>query len=128
LTFLHAPHPKNTKIKRMQIHLNVGGNIHVTTGSTLGKVEYFRKLIEGASEGESIFVDRDGTHFRYILNWIRGSDVLPESLEVLRELCVETDFYMLDDMKRMLNFKIEHSQTVVEALTHLSTVIQQKTT
>ena len=112
----------------MQIHLNVGGNIHVTTASTLGKVEYFRKLIEGASEGESIFVDRDGTHFRYILNWIRGSDVLPESLEVLRELCVETDFYMLHDMKRMLNFKIEHSQTVVEALTHLSTVIQQKTT
>ena len=60
---------------------------------------FFLGLVEGVLEdGTEIFVDRDPTHFRHILNWMRGSTVLPEDDQVLTELMCEADFYALDDM------------------------------
>lgn len=49
-------------------------------------------------EGMEVFVDRDPTHFRYILNWLRGVQCLPEDDQTLSELMCEADFYALDDM------------------------------
>ena len=49
------------------------------------------------SEDGSYFIDRDGTHFRYILNYLRtGQLVVPEDNTVRRELLTEAEFYQVE--------------------------------
>ena len=55
-------------------------------------------------EDGSYFIDRDGTHFRYILNYLRtGQLVVPEDKIVRRELLTEAEFYqvqgIIDELK-----------------------------
>ena len=57
-----------------------------------------------ANEDGSYFIDRDGTHFRYILNYLRtGQLVVPEDNTVRRELLTEAEFYqvqgIIDELK-----------------------------
>ena len=52
-----------------------------------------------ANEDGSYFIDRDGTHFRYILNYLRtGQLVVPEDNTVRRELLTEAEFYQVQGM------------------------------
>ena len=56
------------------------------------------------SEDGSFFIDRDGKHFRFILNYLRdGELILPEGATFLRELRKEAEFYqiqgILDELK-----------------------------
>ena len=56
------------------------------------------------AEDGSYFIDRDGTHFRYILNYLRtGQLVVPEDKIVRRELLTEAEFYqvqgIIDELK-----------------------------
>ena len=56
------------------------------------------------TEDGSYFIDRDGTHFRYILNYLRtGQLVVPEDKIVRRELLSEAEFYqvqgIIDELK-----------------------------
>ena len=56
----------------------------------------------------ALFIDRDGTHFRFILNYLRsGKLTFPEGATALAEFKEEADFYQiqgildeLDDTKR----------------------------
>ena len=49
------------------------------------------------SEDGSYFIDRDGTHFRYILNYLRtGELIAPEEKVVRRELLAEAKFYQVE--------------------------------
>ena len=55
-------------------------------------------------EDGTYFIDRDGTHFRYILNYLRtGELVLPKDKTDRRELLTEAEFYqiqgVIDEMK-----------------------------
>eukprot|EP00971_Amphidinium_carterae_P281039 5580224-Amphidinium_carterae.1 len=55
------------------------------------------------SEDGGFFIDRDGTHFRYILNYLRGCfdpDGLSDS--TLKELAAEADFYQLQGLHMLL--------------------------
>ena len=48
-------------------------------------------------EDGSYFIDRDGTHFRHILNYLRtGKLVLPDDKVVRKELLNEAEFYQID--------------------------------
>ena len=48
-------------------------------------------------EDGSYFIDRDGTHFRYILNYLRtGQLVVPEDKIVRKELLTEAEFYQIE--------------------------------
>ena len=85
--------------RQMIIDLNVGGTRYTTSRSTLtnypesmlGVMFSGRHDIEAmkCSDG-SVFIDRDGTHFRHILNYLRdGEEVVkhfPKSFEVLQEI------------------------------------------
>ena len=56
------------------------------------------------AEDGCYFIDRDGTHFRLILNYLRtGQLVLPEDKILRRELLTEAEFYqikgIIDEMK-----------------------------
>ena len=49
------------------------------------------------AEDGSYFIDRDGTHFRYILNYLRtGQLIVPEDKVVRRELLTEAEFYQVE--------------------------------
>ena len=61
-----------------------------------------RYEIERYKDG-AFFIDRDGTHFRFILNYLRNGElILPDGATFLKELEVETKFYLiqgiLDDL------------------------------
>ena len=48
------------------------------------------------SEDGSYFIDRDGTHFRFILNYLRtGQFIVPESKIVRKELLAEAEFFQV---------------------------------
>lgn len=51
------------------------------------------------------FIDRDGTHFRYILNYLRdGNTYLPtENNQMVNELYEEVCFYGIEDLMNKLD-------------------------
>jgi hypothetical protein len=111
----------------MQV-LNIGGVLFFTSRETLGqKNTFFSKLIEQypIDSMEPPFVDRDPQHFRYILNWLRGSVILPEDSKVLQELCAEADFYCMADMVREIYRVMPSATTVQQSLQKISVRIPQ---
>ena len=71
------------------------------------------KQLDGA-----VFIDRDGRHFHYILNYLRASvtslEDLPLDEIVLKELMKEADFYQLLGLKSILSFGTERTEDVCE--------------
>lgn len=93
------------------VRLCVGGAHFVCARSTLMRHadSFFAKLLNGALpsqrvEGGAFFIDRDGTHFRYILNYLRdGSVYLPPGDHQFRfELLQEANFYQLEPLRALL--------------------------
>ena len=55
------------------------------------------------SEDGSYFIDRDGTHFRYILNYLRtGQLTFPKDEIIREELLTEAEFYQVEGMIKAL--------------------------
>ena len=106
--------------------LNVGGTLFQTSKSTLSSCRYFACLMDSHNEDESyIFIDRDGTHFRYVLNWLRGSQVLPWERHALDELYVEADFYGLTEMMTSIQFQKQNVFSWSSELKQLGVAIRQ---
>ena len=87
-----------------RLKLNVGGSKFETTLSTLtrhpdsmlGAMFSGRHEVPQDDDGY-VFIDRDGTHFRIILNFLRtGVLDVPESLKAANELTRELQYYQLD--------------------------------
>jgi hypothetical protein len=84
--------------------LDVGGERFTTTLATLTKFRdtFFGALFAGGytvprQDDNSVFIDRDGTHFRSILNFLRsGTMVWPAGARARREVLLEASFYGLD--------------------------------
>ena len=58
-----------------------------------------------ASEDGSYFIDRDGTHFRYILNYLRNGQLIVPKEEMVRireELLAEAEFYQIEGIIKTL--------------------------
>ena len=101
------------------VKLNVGGKPFVTTVQTLAKDpnSMLAAMISGCLfvdfqpyEDGSFFIDRDGTYFRFILNYLRdGKLILPEGATFLTELKAEATFYriqgILDEMELIKAFE-----------------------
>ena len=93
------------------VKLNVGGQYFITSVQTLRKdpnsmlaAMFSGKFDTKPSEDGSFFIDRDGTHFRFILNYLRdGVLILPEGATALKQLQQEAQFYqiqgILDELK-----------------------------
>lgn len=87
------------------VKLNVGGQVFCTTLQTLMKgdtilSEMFSDGIP-TKQGEdgSVFIDRDGTYFRTILNILRdGSIPKPTTKRVVEELKREAEFYRFESL------------------------------
>jgi len=58
----------------------------------------------------SIFIDRDGTHFRYILNYLRDKSVnLPNDKTLYKDLLNEAIFYQMEEFVDILKELIKRS-------------------
>ena len=85
------------------VNLNVGGVYFVTRRTTLAQSSsFFSGLIATHPDADDIFVDRDPTHFRHVLNWMRGVTYLPEDEGVLKELTFEAEYYAMQHMLSIL--------------------------
>ena len=85
------------------VKLNVGGHHFTTSVQTITKdpdsmlaAMFSGKFETKPSEDGTFFIDRDGTHFRFILNYLRtGKLTLPEGATFLKELQEEAEFYQI---------------------------------
>ena len=99
-------------IQCSHVKLDVGGHIYSTSLSTLtrDKSSMLAVMFSGRhklvlSKENTFFIDRDGTHFRYILNYLRGDlhlDVFPDDETVLKEIQKEADYFQLTGLYEMI--------------------------
>ena len=90
----------------MTVNLNIGGHHFTTSVQTLTKDSnsMLAAMFSGRfelkpCEDGAFFIDRDGTHFRYILNYLRtGKLTLPENATFLKELLEEVEYYQIQGM------------------------------
>nr|XP_057945002.1 BTB/POZ domain-containing protein KCTD12-like [Doryrhamphus excisus] len=95
------------------VELNVGGQVYVTRLETLTAVPdslLWAKFSQSSPEdlpkdGKGrFFFDRDGFLFRYILDFLRDSELfLPEFFKERRRLQKEADFFQLPELSRRLS-------------------------
>ena len=51
----------------------------------------------------SYFIDRDGKHFRHIVNYLRNGTISVElDTDIAKELAIEAEYYGLDDLAHVL--------------------------
>jgi hypothetical protein len=97
-----------------RLKLDVGGHQYTTSTLTLTKDanSMFAAMFSGRhslkrEEDGSYFIDRDGTHFRYILNYLRDDgfreNSLPENRGILTELRTEAQYYQLNGLVQLLD-------------------------
>jgi len=110
------------------IDLNVGGTHFSTSRSTLTKYpeSMLGVMFSGRHDIEamkcsdgSFFIDRDGTYFRHILNYLRDGEVVirsyPKSFEAVQEIFREATYYQLDGLVTALNPLVRESDIVSQS-------------
>ena len=102
------------RISDTRVRLNIGGHTFMTSTLTLTRdvdsmlAAMFsgRHALTQEADG-SYFIDRDGTHFRYILNYLRDggfrNDALPTDKGILSEVLAEAEFYQLSGLSKLLS-------------------------
>ena len=111
-----------------RIILDVGGMHYSTSCSTLTKYpeSMLGVMFSGRHDLEtmqckdgSFFIDRDGTHFRHILNYLRdGEEVVesfPKSPDVLSELIREAKYYQLNGLTPLLKSILQEIDVVKQS-------------
>ena len=103
------------------VKLNVGGKRFTTSLQTLTRDpnSMLAAMFSGrhevqTTEDGSFFIDRDGTNFRFILNYLRNGElILPDGATFLKELEAEAKFYqlqgILDELQRTAPKEFEES-------------------
>ena len=67
-------------------------------------------------EDGSYFIDRDGTHFRHILNYLRtGKLMLPDDRIVRNELLTEAEFYQIEGIIEDLRARPFKASTILSS-------------
>jgi len=96
------------------VELNVGGKIFATTFATLTReISLLSVLVSGGAGTENfvkydregrIFIDRDPTYFRWLLNYLRDGYLvtIPGLLQERLEILHEARFYRLDSLASII--------------------------
>ena len=97
-----------------RVHMNVGGSLFVTYRQTLAAEPYslLARLGQHSAQPDTtdqngnVFIDRDGSQFRLILNFLRdGSCCLPSADQAIEELLIEAQHYRVRAVYRLLLIK-----------------------
>jgi len=98
------------------IGLNIGGSYFSTSLTTLCRdpnsmlAKMFSTNIGVLTDQHgNYFIDRDGTHFRYILNYLRDG-VLDVPKKIAKELLQEAKFYQLEGMINYLTSLLQKEE------------------
>ena len=93
----------------MLVRLRVGGAVFETTDSTLQRDDGMLARLQNEvnADANEAFIDRDPTHFRHILNYLRGSPTFPSSENELEQLQYEADFYLLPRLIQLIKHRTE---------------------
>lgn len=97
------------KIQESKIKLDIGGHQYTTSLSTLTREDnsMLSAMFSGRHELKvekdgSYFIDRDGVHFRYILNYLRDGGIkdgtLPMNENLWRELLTEAEYFQINGL------------------------------
>ena len=96
------------KVRDSQVKLDVGGQSFVTSVETLTSDpdSLLAKMFSGIhpikqEQDGSYFIDRDGTHFRFVLNFLREGNlgpVEPTNKNTLLELLTEAEYYNISGL------------------------------
>lgn len=103
----------------------VGGVPFCTSRETLNmRPSFFSGLVQSSNDTHEFVVDRDPSHFRYVLNYMRGKVALPSDYQTLRELRNEAEFYCLVDLMCMIDDELHrHPGSVDMQLAAIATAI-----
>ena len=97
------------------LNLNVGGFVYTTTlntitrdpNSMLGRMFSGTHEVAHDSKG-NYFIDRDGSLFRHVLNFLRTGELcLPQPFDEFEQLSAEADFYQVVDLIKALRTRRE---------------------
>lgn len=132
-------------VQTSHVKLDVGGHIFSTSLKTLTRDKNSmlaimfsgrHKLVKGADN--TYFIDRDGTHFRYILNYLRDglfTDTLPEDMTILKEIQREADYYQLSGLYDTIEsivkphpLPLDYTQSEIDCLLNKVTKTMSSTT
>ena len=110
------------------VRLNVGGQIYCTTLETLTSQESMLSLMFSgrfepalSDEHGGVLIDRDGTFFRHVLNYLRSGEVFLGKDEMAhRALLVEAEFYQLKGLCELLKTRLQALEDKGERLRRLS--------
>lgn len=107
------------------VTLRVGGVTFETSTLTLHD-GFLARLVACGHVGGTFTVDRDPTHFRHILNFLRGAPSYPRDEQGLDELVAEADFYGLPNLVRHLELQRNdlRQRSIAHALSVLGTKLQ----
>ena len=97
------------------VTLNVGGQLFSTTISTLTSKESFFKCLVERCPADHYFIDRDPTFFRWVLNHLRGSTLVPSDHRDYAQFQFEMDFYCLTAPPFNKNTGIAYQLSVISA-------------
>lgn len=98
------------------VKLDVGGKRFHTSKSTIMSQDTMLSALVSErwnpNKDEYVFIDRDGKHFRKILNFLRDGEISrPNTSEDLEELKKEANFYSIVKLSKLLE-KYEKSEIV----------------
>jgi len=106
------------------IHLNIGGRRFSTSKETLlrdpncmlAAMFSGRHRCDKQPDG-TYFIDRDGTYFSYILNYLRDGEVdLPDDQQACKALLREARFYNLSSLERAVESKLNSQKELFTAV------------
>jgi hypothetical protein len=108
-----------------KVKLDIGGKKFFTTLAVLGSKEgFFQAITAGAGRVEKdnegcLFIDRSPCVFRYILNYLSDHPIPFNDLSEREKdmLVIESEFYELEDLKRLCSNKIPETVTEVKDAT-----------
>jgi len=95
--------------------LNIGGKKYATTVETLTQREpesmlaamfSGRHMLPHHPTTGTVFVDRDGKHFRHVLNWLRDGAIPVMSESEYQQLLREAEYYQLLVKEKMAQFRL----------------------
>ena len=113
------------RISGQKITLDIGGykcstslqTLRAEPESMLGTMFSGRHPITKQNDG-SVFIDRDGTHFRIILNYLRGgitsTEQLPDNKLQLLELLTEVNYYQLKGLEKIIKSEEKEPLRVIK--------------
>jgi len=95
--------------------LNIGGKKYATTVETLTQREpdsmlaamfSGRHMLPHHPTTGTVFVDRDGKHFRHVLNWLRDGAIPVMSESEYQQLLREAEYYQLLGLADYINERL----------------------